>query len=1758
MFDVLENGPAISDSAMQDDPAARLRAKLSDELDAIVSVSGKSDIFEASRAMDEFVGDETGDRALFELIQNAHDAHVGDGAGAIHVRLDITDSNNGTLYVANRGSGFSWPNVLAIRAIANSTKNVGEGIGNKGLGFRSIETLASDARIFSQERAVAKERFDGYCFRFLLPAEISTELQDRGLDVETCDIRSREVSKYRMATPIVDQPPEVLAFAQAGFATVVVLQLNSASTVSRAHAQVRALLDSDVPLLLFLDRLESVTIAVTDGDNTTRQELRRSASRAEAVPGCDGVSLRRVDLGEQGMFLVARSEILHELLMQAINASIERVRAMRKWKAWSGSASVAIGLPLAGATAPGRLYAFLPMGPNAPSPTTSHVDAPFFTHIDRQFADLGIPLNQFLLKSVADLSARLALASASATPPSILPRAAGVDLVMWEAPHLSVLKEAFERLGTRLGDAPIVPVLAPRAERRWATLRSVVSWPNHGTSVLSAPRVAALCGAPILSGEISLKRAETIERFVRVFGRRSLDPDDDELGAWIESIAAHLLNEGGKTTRARWRSFYEDIVKVYAPRGRRLATLVGRRIFLQRKRRLGRAGPSKTGPLFVRAVPEKKQRRAPLPPAKIDRRIRLLDESIDFDKATCDAFVSAGLLHTYDAVAALKEIGPALTGSTDTALLQAALAWAFEVWTFNRDAAREALATSGVRVPTVSGWVYGAEATFSASWTAQGALLESFLDEATGMSEDCRRFRGRLLVVYDSWPCRTGTQTDWLDFLRTLGVKDGLRAIDSDFLREEPAAVWSTVLRRGDPSLGMDEMWLAEVEARRPALRHPSSVYGRKGRIARLPGQIEFNVLSEAAREQFFRLLMFYLRHNGISDFTFRIGRYERKSGLEDEHADLPTPLGSFLRNASWMRFEVSGVAWLLSPHSGWGSAARSKGPPRFVPHLESAVAEDVAHDREFAKLLFSSTLGLRDWSSPLLAAERLRDLARSADELPTHDQPTFRKEYARAWSEAAAAQSRLPADLSIVVQRGGAEVVVRSEAERARILVASDEDESQNRVFTDAGLSVLAIDRDAVIWVVEALRSIGRDVDLAEGVTVELMVDGEPFLPKPADPLLVDHGLSWIIGVLRVAHETMADGFERRNVAIERVEARVRRLRVRFCSGWEIVIQGRHVQPSGRHLVYAFDHPEYPTLIVPRSRFDWDILLAAVSEVHNLLSARVPSLEKCMLYISRQYTLLRSPTDHELAFAANTDIQTVRKYLAESGDAFTAIRHAVAGLITYAHGRELGLQLRDAEHVRDPGQLRAWLEASGIWNEMTAIFVRLAQEQHDSLSLFETLGLDFARYNAALKDLELGALNNEESLRTQFAAFRAAMLPEILAALRAAHFEDYFLGRSLDAYLERKELAFITFDQEWLSSKFVLDREMVAARVRIELAREVGSSALSAVFLAAESPVEANRRVLRSAQGRLATLVGAWADAHAESPPAWSLTMPHNIVPLLENEGLIDFELISAADVPALLLRIHAWPRGMPPTVDLVALGLTPADIEHLNVEREREREERRRTERSITFAGELLDTDTAEFYARLSSLVDAAYDPACFSTTKTQKLVPPGSAPLRRRGGARREVRGGRRVSDREKEAMGFAGEYLARRYLEFKHKGLMNDACWVSSNAGKLMGGTPNHDAEGFDFRILDTSGIVWMYEVKSSLEDSREFEFTRNEMAVATEASIARRREYRILYVPHVFTPERWSVLELPNPMSEEFRDSYLDVGRTLRMRFELAE
>jgi len=101
-------------------------------------------------------------RTVIELLQNGHDAHSRvRHDGALEVVLYEDEGAHGVLYVANAGSPVDHDDFEAICSLGLSNKRPDEGIGNKGVGFKSVLQLADSPEIYSASRQ-GSGRFDGY------------------------------------------------------------------------------------------------------------------------------------------------------------------------------------------------------------------------------------------------------------------------------------------------------------------------------------------------------------------------------------------------------------------------------------------------------------------------------------------------------------------------------------------------------------------------------------------------------------------------------------------------------------------------------------------------------------------------------------------------------------------------------------------------------------------------------------------------------------------------------------------------------------------------------------------------------------------------------------------------------------------------------------------------------------------------------------------------------------------------------------------------------------------------------------------------------------------------------------------------------------------------------------------------------------------------------------------------------------------------------------------------------------------------------------------------------------------------------------------------------------------------------------------------------------------------------------------------------------------------------------------------------------
>lgn len=437
--------------------AQEVRARGQGVLEAYLETRDRSDAMRSVKNSVEQATGAYGGRFLIELIQNAHDAHPSDRSnGEILLHVDESEGPHGTLYAADRGTGFATKNFRAISNLAVSSKEVGDGIGNKGVGFKSVLQVCEAPEIYSADPDQTDE--DGFCFRFANENDLRAMLPD---PTDLDDVLEN-VSRYTIPVPIGEVPATVSGLRTRGYTTVLRLPLHSANAFQETRRRFSELRESTVPVSLFLDRISDLSLTWSDRDGVTEIcRLRRDATRFGSTSA--GLSAAVADLGQGEQFLIVNKDVDPSRLRSALENAVAARRLQKSWLKWESKAQVSIAVPFGGDVAHSRLYTYLPMGEDCPAPLHGHLHAPFFTDYSRTGMDWEHPLNDLLIK----IAAELALEAAGELLKSLIPtpsgepqtsstqysnsdqgieefsriNAAAVDLVSWTPQHAHYLDE---------------------------------------------------------------------------------------------------------------------------------------------------------------------------------------------------------------------------------------------------------------------------------------------------------------------------------------------------------------------------------------------------------------------------------------------------------------------------------------------------------------------------------------------------------------------------------------------------------------------------------------------------------------------------------------------------------------------------------------------------------------------------------------------------------------------------------------------------------------------------------------------------------------------------------------------------------------------------------------------------------------------------------------------------------------------------------------------------------------------------------------------------------------------------------------------------------------------------------------------------------------------------------------------------------------------------------------------------------------------
>ena len=278
------------------------------------------EVYKSNASLTANVASDYRDRFLIELIQNAYDAHpVKSRDGRIEITLDLRCEAEGTLFVANTGRAFTSDNVKDLCNIGLSRKPLGESIGNKGLGFRSIVQITDIPRVYSQQTdAPRQDSFSGFCFGFAGAADYQTLIDD----LRHRELATRDLPIFHIPVWLDKQNDVVRAYARDNFSTLIELPLRNAAAQNAVRREIEELRVQQVPMLLFLDRIRSLKFRILGVDGETETEF--LFIRSEETKEIGNIALSRVSLGDAGNLLVARRAVAERVMKEAIAEAISQ------------------------------------------------------------------------------------------------------------------------------------------------------------------------------------------------------------------------------------------------------------------------------------------------------------------------------------------------------------------------------------------------------------------------------------------------------------------------------------------------------------------------------------------------------------------------------------------------------------------------------------------------------------------------------------------------------------------------------------------------------------------------------------------------------------------------------------------------------------------------------------------------------------------------------------------------------------------------------------------------------------------------------------------------------------------------------------------------------------------------------------------------------------------------------------------------------------------------------------------------------------------------------------------------------------------------------------------------------------------------------------------------------------------------------------------------------------------------------------------
>ncbi|MFF6843449.1 sacsin N-terminal ATP-binding-like domain-containing protein [Streptomyces tanashiensis] len=1731
---------------------------------------GREAAREAKAVAETIISPEYEGRVLIELLQNAHDAHPARAAdGRIEILLDEDEGEHGALYIANRGKPFGGRDFKALCSIALSSKRADAGIGHKGVGFKSVLHLCDAPEIYSVAQEGSRT-LDGFTFRFArlddfdaLAHEVAPERSDFAAYLRENLLTLKVPVFLEEASPVAQR------LARRGFVTVVRLPLKSADARSAARAQLRELMDEAAPFELFLDRLERVRLERRAAGETQRRTYDR---QVEVLHHSRGLKVQQVTVRRRMRLIVVCGKADAERARDAIATSVEKSAMRRDWAAWQKKAEVRVAVPVGDPLQDGRLYTFLPMGEQILAPVHGYVHAPFFAEMNRRSFNEAVPWNGLLLDTVAELCAHAVLATVAGRAP--IPPGALVDLMCWRPEALTRLTSAFQRLDHDIADVPFIPVISTSPGARTSLHRAFLWEGKHGSTVFTPQEVAATGVTDLIDPKLHSTRLRRLVPLARAVGTH-LEPPTQRLASWAERLSEAAVRD--PLDPGWWADFYYDLSQAF-PDG---SALVGKRIIISSRSTTAPAGGE--GVFFDRDVPQGGSL-PPLPDGLSDR-LHFVHEGIAWSgkggkrRAQGRQWLrTANLVHDYGADRVLEVVASALSANGgDDGVRLGCLRYACAVSHALETAGRKAPLLKKLRVPTRAGWLDANRAMFGPGWSGEQSSVDDtltrFLERVRGLSSVLTETEGRIVHGPEELCGNVISVEAMRRFLERHQVAHGIRPRYETF----------TAGVRGDDLNWPARFWAPNQQSRLPQWRSTAENWPNRRRVdytsveyhsrsrsaATLPGQDDYAAFSEEDRRLYAELIV-----HGLAvawpdaALEMQFVRHSDPAGTP-----WPTPLAAFLAHAPWIPQTVAlgatseGATFATADTAWWWHGVQR--PPQFL-----RVVPATLRSRRSAKL--AARLGLlrvRSWDDSETALDRLCYLpdlvqadAHLRDGRLAHE---IGQEYEKAWAQLlpagagtrTAADGRLVPPRQLLITRAGV-LEPLNPAQADETVFVPDPDGVQNGALLDrVPVPVIPIRDKALGGRVHTFldRRTTFDVQRCSDAEHDIQADRLPVSDAPRLPL-TEYAGPWLCTLVAALVEFDEERASRpAPVAVVDVDSLLRRCDVTVADEAVVWIAGHRLTENGADRALLHPHPDRPRVVVVHSgpRSGWRVLRTAAPAVAALIGAPylAGGLWTALTKLEERGLKPDRVPDEDLSVVLDLRPNQLRAVLAERASQRSGSVRLVPLLACL--DLDLAEELRQrAEDFSDRAALLDWLTGR-IGAPDAELLMRLLEDDDRERQL-SALSVPLADANRAWRELGLPEIDNRDRHERQFATWLQRNRPALAARIRDAYADVHRSGRSLSGYVKLRHLSPLVPDPAWHTTLWNLADELLQAHADAWLTRRLPAPSSTSRPLRPLAEVrEASSMAVHKQVPRLRQLIEEWQRLHSASRSA-VLPPAQDVLRELDDDGLLDFEVLSVKALIAWLRTRGYWPEDMPLSDRRADLGLTATrSSEPTGVGKVAGG-----GRPGGSAPGPHVMLNGKPMSARLDDLAALARDVAADLTPEqratsatTATALAPRIPPPRSASSSGASSHGGSYqapVTDQDRTlAVGLAGEAAVAAWLH-EQFGVEPQDSWKSGlRVHGLAGGQPGDDRLGYDFLIHD-GDATYLYEVKASTGSSGEIVLGESEVRRASR--LKPDETYFIVYVSHVLDRDLRAIAVLPNPFGAPDLAGYELVSTQLRLRF----